>query len=570
MKLKKVLAATLAASMAFSLAGCGGSQKETTAETAAETEAAGTEAAEAETSAQVSSGKLDGGLTVVDHPEITTEGKSEDTTLVISNAVDIAGIDAFAAPQSGRNDIRYMIYDQLAIMAKPGGDVDEMAWQMAKNIEKIDNDTYQIELYDYIHDWAGNEITADDVIFSFTTMAESGVSGKFTRLFDSMEKIDDYNLTLKLKNTALGTAQYVLQFCPIVDQEAYESMTEGERAQYPIGTGGYKITEYVPGGYCYLERVEDYWQTDESARSYAFSGQAKEIKIMIQTEAAQRANALTTGSVDVIPIVASTDVGLFRNDDGTAKEGFNVLAAVNGTAYDIAFNCSENSPLNNLDLRKAVSYAVDSVGVMDGTFGKSGYLASKDVGSALLGDYNPEWDTEGFYEYDLEKAKEHYAASGLSDVELHIMCTTVDNEKSICVFVQQYLAQLGINVVIDSYDAALVTEYKQDPTMWDMRVDELGASDYCADAWNLTTTSDVTGLNSYMVEDAEYDALVAKAGGLDTHNAETVEAVHDYCLEKCYYIPLGNYYKYSAATDKIQAWPLHPFNFLLYGGFISE
>lgn len=570
MKLKKVLAATLAASMALSLAGCGGSQKETAAETAAETKAAGTEAAEAETSAQVSSGKIDGGLTVVDHPEITTEGKSEDTTLVISNAVDIAGIDAFAAPQSGRNDIRYMIYDQLAIMAKPGGDVDEMAWQMAKNIEKIDNDTYQIELYDYIHDWAGNQITSDDVIFSYTTMAESGVSGKFTRLFDSMEKIDDYNLTLKLKNTALGTAQYVLQFCPIVDQEAYESMTEGERAQYPIGTGGYKITEYVPGGYCYLERVEDYWQTDEAARSYAFSGQAKEIKIMIQTEAAQRANALTTGSVDVIPIVASTDVGLFRNDDGTAKDGFNVLAAVNGTAYDIAFNCSENSPLNNLDLRKAVSYAVDSVGVMDGTFGKSGYLATKDLGSALLGDYNEEWNAEGFYEYDFEKAKEHYAASGLSDVELHIMCTTVDNEKSICVFVQQYLAQLGINVVIDSYDAALVTEYKQDPTMWDMRVEELGASDYCADAWNLTTTSDVTGLNSYMVEDAEYDALVAKAGGLETHNAETVEAVHDYCLEKCYYIPLGNYYKYSAATDKIQAWPLHPFNFLLYGGFISE
>lgn len=574
MKLKKLAAATLAATMALSLAGCGGSSaKETTAAKADTTVAAGTEAAaatEAPTSAQVSSGKMDGGMTATDHPEITAEGKSEDITVTISNAVDIAGISAFAAPQSGRNDIRYMIYDQLAIMSTPGAEVEDMAWQMAKNIEKIDNDTYQIELYDYIHDWAGNQITADDVIFSYTTMADSGVSGKFSRLFDSMEKIDDYNLTLKLKNTALGTAQYVLQFCPVVDQEAYESQSEGERAQYPIGTGGYKITEYVPGGYCYLERVEDYWQTDESLRSYAFSGQAKQIKIMIQTEAAQRANALTTGSVDVIPIVASTDIGLFRNEDGTAKDGYNVLAAINGTSYYIPFNCSEESPLNNIDLRKAVSYAVDSIGVMDGTFGKAGYLASKDAANALLGDYNDEWNTEGFYEYDIEKAKEHLAASGLSDVELHMMVSTEDNEKSIAVFVQQYLAQLGINVVIDSYDAALITEYKMDPTMWDLRVDSPGSSEYCADAWNLQITSDVNGLNSFMAEDPTFDELVKAAGGIDTHSAETVDAVHDYCVENCLYIPLGNYYKYSAATDKLQIWSLHPYNYLLYGGFIFE
>ena len=571
MKLKKVLAATLAATMALSLAGCGGSSTSATtaAATEAATEAVATEAAtEAPTAAQVSSGKMDGGMTASDHPEITAEGKSEDITVTISNAVDIAGIAPFAAPQSGRNDIRYMIYDQLAVMAKPGADVDEMAWQMAKNIEKIDNDTYQIELYDYIHDWAGNQITADDVIFSYTTMAESGVSGKFSRLFGSMEKIDDYNLTLKLKNTALGTAQYVLQFCPVVDQEAYESQTEGERSQYPIGTGGYKITEYVPGGYCYLERVEDYWQTDESLRSYAFSGQAKEIKIVIQTEAAQRANALTTGSVDVVPIVANTDIGLFRNDDGKAKEGYNVLSVINGNSYYIPFNCNEESPMSNIELRKAVAYAIDSVGVMDGTFGKAGYLASKDMANALLGDYNPEWNEEGFYEYNFEKAQEHMEASGLKDVELHMMVSTEANEKSIAVFVQQYLSMLGINVVIDSYDAALITEYKNDPTMWDLRVDSPGASEYCSEAWNLQVTSDVTGLNTFLVEDPTYDELVAAAGGIDTHSQETVDAVHDYCLENCLYVPLGNYYKYSAATDDLLIWSLHPYNYLLYGGFI--
>lgn len=568
--MRKLAAVALAATMALSLVGCGGGKSGASGGSTAAPAGGETAAAAAPAESQVSSGKMAGGLTAVEHPEITPEGRSEDIILTISNNVDIAGIAPFASPQSGRNDIRYLIYDQLAIMAKPGGEVEEMAFQMAKNIKKIDNDTYEIEIYDYIHDWAGNPIKADDVIFSYKTMGDSGVSGKFSRLFDSMEKIDDYNVRLHLKETALGTAQYVLQFCPIVSQKAYESQTEGELAQYPIGTGGYKIVEYVSGGYCYLERVDDYWQTDPALRSYAFSGQAKEIKIIVQTEAAQRANALVTGNTDVIPVVTNTDVGLFRNEDGTAKEGYNVLSALSGVTYYMPLNCSEDSPLHNIDFRKAVSYAIDATGVMDGTFGKNGYLGSKECANALLSDYNPEWNNEDYYDYNLDKAKEHLEKSGLKDVTLKMMVSTEDNEKSIAVFVQQYLSMLGINVEINSYDAALLTEYKKDTKAWDIRVDSVGNSDYCTDAWNLCTTTKVTGLNSFMIVDPKLDELVAAAGGIDTHSAETVEAVHDYCYEMCYYIPLGNYYRYSAASDKLEVWPLHPYNYLLHGGYIFK
>lgn len=568
--MRKVLAIALAATMTLSLAGCGGSggSNETSAGSTSPAATEGTAAAE--TGAQVSSGKMDGGMTASDHPEITAEGKSEDITVTVSSNTDVAGIAPFAAAQSGRNGIRYLIYDQLAIMKDPGGEVEDMAFQMAKNITKIDNDTYEIELYDYIHDWAGNPVTADDVIFSYTTMADSGVSGKFSRLFKSMDKIDDYNVRLHLQNTALGTAQYVLQYCPVVSQKAYESQTEGELAQYPIGTGGYKIVDYVSGGYCYLERVEDYWQTDPTLRSYSFSGQAKEIKIVVQTEAAQRANALVTGNVDVIPIVGSTDIELFRNEDGTAKDGYNVLAALSGVTYYMPFNCSEDSPLNNIELRKAVSYAIDSIGVMDGTFGKNGYMPSKECANALLADYNPEWDNEDYYDYNVDKAKECLENSGLQDVSLKLMISTDANEKAMAVFIQQYLSVVGIDVQIESYDAALLTEYKENSTMWDMRIDQVGNSDYCTDAWNLCTTAHANGLNSFMIQDPTLDELVAAAGGLDTHSAETVEAVHDYNYEMCYYVPFGNYYQYSAATSDLIIWPLHPYNYLLYGGFIFE
>jgi len=569
--MKRITVLILAALLVFSMVSCGKSQK--TASSSTQTATATTQQT-AETvdvsKTSTSSGKLAGGMTAAEHPEITTEGRSQDITVTVSQYVDIAGIDAFAAAQAGRNDIRYLIYDQLAIMAKPGGSVDEMAWQMAKNITKIDEDTWDIEIYDYIHDWAGNHITADDVVWCYTKMGTSGVSGKFSRLFASMEKLDEYKVRLHLKNTALGTIQYVLQFCPIVSQKAYEGMTEGQRAQTPVGTGGYKITEYVSGGYCYLERVDDYWQTDASKRSYANTAQAKYIKIMIQTEGTQRANALQTSGSDVATRLTSTDITRFRNEDGTAKEGYNVLSYPNGVTYFMPFNCSEKSPMSNIELRKAVSYAIDAAGVMAGTHGKTGYLFSKEVANPMLGDYNQDWLTEDYYDYNVEKAKEHLEASGLKDVELTMMTTTEDNEKSYAVFVQQYLAAIGIKVNITSYDAALCTEYKFNPEMWDIRVESLGNSDYCADAWNLYTTNASAGVNYFLTVDPELDALVAAAGGLTTHSAETVEAVHDYAYENCLYIPLGNNYLYAAATDKLIIWPLHPFNYLIFGGFIFE
>lgn len=568
---RMIVGLVLTAAVATGCGSSGGSSSasSTTGDSAAATESTDSSAAVATESEDVSSGRISGGLVVQENPDITTEGKSTDTTINISNHEDIAGIDAFAAPQAGRNDIRYLIYDQLAVMTKAGGDVDEMDWQMAKNIEKVDDTTYNIEIYDYIHDSEGNPITADDIVFCYESVKNSGVSAKFSRLYDSMEKVDDYNLVLHLKSNALGTAQYVLQYVPIVSQKAYESQTEGERSQYPIGTGAYKITDYVSGGYCYLERLDDYWQTDSSKWSYAYSGQAKEIKIVVQTEASQRANALVTGSADVVDLVDSTDIGLFMNDDGTAKDGYNVLKYVYGNAYFLCFNASESSVLNNIHLRKAVSYAIDAKGVMDGTYGENGYVLSKDIVNPLVSDYNPDWDTEDYYDYNIDKAKEELEESGLENVSLRLMTSTLSDEKAMAVFIQQYLSVIGIDVTIDSYDTALETDLKQDATQWDMRLENHGSSDYCSDAWQISFL-DSDGLTDFMVVDTEYQDLVAQASNVDTHSQETVDAVHDYLKEQCYFVPFGNYYKYSAAKDTVLAWPLHPYNFLLYGGFITE
>ena len=571
--MKKTLALILALVMVFALAACGSTETKTETKTETTTETKkeeqkveqasrpGEDASKLEEVGTVTAALSDAVTTLERDHGVTVEGKSTDKEIVIGLATEMSGTAPFAGG-SGRNDTKYLMYDNLAVMHYPGGSVDEMDWVIAKNITEVDPDTYDIEIYDYVHDWAGHHITADDVIFSYEGYVASGSSGKFSRQFDSMEKLDEYTVRLHLKNTALGTAQYMLQNCPIVSKEGYESQTEAELAQCPYGTGMYKITEFVSGSHITFERVEDYWQTDSTKWPYLYSGQLKTIKIIIMTEASQRAIGLQNGSVDVVPVVATEDVVNFMNDDGSFVEGYNVLKVLNsGVQYGI-FNCDEASVCKDANLRLAIQYAIDRAGVMDGTFGKGAYLPANEVATAVLGDYNQDWT---WYEMDVAKAQECLKASSYNGEEIKIMCGTENNQKTMAELIQAYLSVIGVNAGIYSYDSALNTEYAKDPTKWDIYLSTAGCSDYCIDSWNVALNSSTS---AFLHDDKISEMLVA-AGALD-HVQADCDALHDYLYENAYVIPFGTYYKYSAAHDDMLLWAVHPWNYCTYGGFIFE
>ena len=59
--------------------------------------------------------------------------------------------------------------------------------------KEVDDLHWQVEIYDYIYDSEGNHITADDVVFSFNELVESGNAFKYAS-FESVKKIDDYTV----------------------------------------------------------------------------------------------------------------------------------------------------------------------------------------------------------------------------------------------------------------------------------------------------------------------------------------------------------------------------------------
>ncbi|MCD8126450.1 MAG: ABC transporter substrate-binding protein [Clostridiales bacterium] len=76
------------------------------------------------------------------------------------------------------------------------GDLDNegtVHWTIAKSMEAEDDGlTYTITLWDCVYDSIGNNITADDVVWSFEKYRDEGLGSSFN--FDHWKIISDYEL----------------------------------------------------------------------------------------------------------------------------------------------------------------------------------------------------------------------------------------------------------------------------------------------------------------------------------------------------------------------------------------
>ncbi len=142
----KVLAFGLSAVMAASLAACGSGGG------APAGDAAGTaSSSEAGASSDVAAGE-----------RRTEDGR---TLLRLGWNYAITSLAPFQAESPAKNLFRAASAFESLCYYTPDGELKNL---LAKEWHQTDDDGYEfeVEIYDYIHDWEGNPITADDVVYS--------------------------------------------------------------------------------------------------------------------------------------------------------------------------------------------------------------------------------------------------------------------------------------------------------------------------------------------------------------------------------------------------------------------
>lgn len=507
--MRKVLSLLLALAMVLSLAACGGSNNEpanSTPDAPSTTEpASAPEPSVSDTATPMAAA-------------------AESVTVAVDD--DSFTIGPWGSDSAVRDWTEAIMWTHLAYRPFIGASLEagELEMVAAKSVNKVDGTTYDVEIYDNITDSKGNAIKASDVVFSYDTLAGLGYVTEIGTYYDSAEATGDYTLTLKLKSETEGAIEEVLCGCSIASQSWYEGASQDEIEGNPATTGPYSVESMEIGASLTMVARSDYWKTGEV--STVELQNVGKIILKCITEASMRSIALETGEVDMAEI-AATDVSRFENGN------YNTTEYMNAMSQYLIYNTSENSPLQDVNVRRAISYAVDALGVMMGG-GSDACVVSHDVAPNKGPDYVQAWDSQPYFEMDQAKAVECLEAAGYGPGELNIkILTSAQAPQGPYVAMQAMLAEVGINMEIMALDRAARMGVQNDPTVWDIAEYSDVVTDFTTHFWSNLFNEDNYELGTQgFTQDPELQRLLKAA--IADRSEENMNAFHDYVVENCY------------------------------------
>ncbi len=142
----------------------------------------------------------------------------------------------------------------------------------------------------------GDELTADDVMFSFGQWLDESVGSSMLGLLSyvggiqNVEKVDDYTIRLNLESANIGVPEHLFHYPALILHRGFE----GDYIKQPIGTGAFTLAEYADGERAVLKARSDYWQMGEDGKPLPYLDEI--IYVALDKDAAVA--ALQSGQID--------------------------------------------------------------------------------------------------------------------------------------------------------------------------------------------------------------------------------------------------------------------------------
>lgn len=369
-------------------------------------------------------------------PATTEVGKAADKdTLVVATMSDARSLDPHATNDQASSRVMKQLYNTLM---EQNEDL-SLDFGLAESYEMVSETEYKFVLRQGVKFHNGEELTANDVKFTFERMLAPETKSPGAFLLNAVDRIeveDDYNFTIHLKFafgpfiTHLGhTATAILNESAVVAAGA-------DYGRNPVGTGPFKFIKWNSGDSIELERFEDYYEGPAASKFVTFR---------FITENTPRAIALETGEVDVIYDAGPDDFPNLQN-----TEGITALKTDGLTTFFMGFNTNK-APFNDVRVRKAITLALDTELATE--------VAFKGFAAVAKGPLAPnvafaKTDLPG-YAQNIEEAKVLLAEAGF---ENGFKTTIWTNDNPIRIkyaeIFQEQLAQVGIEVAIEIMEFA--------------------------------------------------------------------------------------------------------------------
>lgn len=302
----------------------------------------------------------------------------------------------------------------------------------------------------------GTELTSKDVKYTYDYYRDPAnattIAGNFLGI-GSIDTPDDYTVVVNMAEINADILKLAIAQTWIVQSAYHAEVGQEVYRTKPIGTGAFKLKEWVPADYTLLEAFNDH-----------FRGRPKLdfIRQNVVPEPSVRAIALETGEghVSVWPLLVEDSLRL-RDD------GFQFLA---GTA-----NSVKHFPLNNelpqfsdKRVRQAMLMALDRQRIVDEIWSGLATVATGHLTPGNADYYRP---AAKQYAFDpagamalLDEAGWVAGADGIREkdgVKLSYTCTTITGDQArrpIAELAQQFLKDVGIDMQLAEAPVATILE----------------------------------------------------------------------------------------------------------------
>jgi peptide/nickel transport system substrate-binding protein len=331
------------------------------------------------------------------------------------------------------------------------------------------------------------------------------------------EVVDTHVVQINLlapKGSILSQLSDLQRTTGIYSPAAYERLGDEGVAREAVGSGPFVFVEWQTGAQVITRRNENYWATDESGNQLPF---LDGVNYRWVSDDSVRLIEMRSGNAHFSTFIRGRDVATVRNDPNLQ---YIENPESGGTLYRIFFNARQGPFAEDLDLRKAVLYAINRDAIAQAVGGGIGFAATYDLLPGAVG-YD---DTIPHYEYNMDLAREHRAqaqAQGTVNARLTIISREADQQMA--QMIQQMLQEIDVNIEVEVLERVAWGDQVRRNNDFEIATQRTNSPPDPDQHWTLTWDKDGVASYSRMDEPEVQDAIER---GRATYDPEERAAIY--------------------------------------------
>jgi peptide/nickel transport system substrate-binding protein len=257
-------------------------------------------------------------------------------SIVVAMADPVINLDPRVGTDAASQKIHQLLFSTLVRIDNQLRVVPDLA----ESLDQPDPLTFVAHLRRGVLFHNGRELTSEDVAYTFGSFLDPAFRGRSAayRQLASVTARDRYTVEFKLK-TAAGS------FAINLVMGIVQAGSGAANARTPIGTGPYRLAEFVPDDRVVLRAFPNY---------YGGAPRNGGLVLKVIPDDTMRGLELRKGTVDLIVNDLSPDIAWQLRHEGRMQ-----VATSAGTDYAYVGMNLQDPALRHLEVRKAIGYAID-------------------------------------------------------------------------------------------------------------------------------------------------------------------------------------------------------------------